>query len=220
LQLSSALGRAGIHLPKNSRPPKGPAERLGQHIGCLQRFGGAQGEALLAVPAFLGRDLGDEADLLADAAVHESHRVFLFHLGAVAHAQAAVDAEGRMFFKAVAVRAVFLGQVLQLKSIRARGPAAVPGWSCGCGRSFRSGSSPRCPFPPDTRRRPPAGPAPVLQLHVQRRQPPKGSSFSWWQRVGDIPALSCRLQNGHPFPGADFLAVYLKTMSLIFSCSF
>ena len=93
----------------------GEGEGLHQYEGGLEVRRGAEGEAALAVVAFLGGDLGDEADLLADAAVDEAEGVLFCDLGTVADTETAMNAEGGNVFKAVAVGAVFLGQRGQLR---------------------------------------------------------------------------------------------------------
>ena len=68
-------------------------ERRGQDVDRLEVRGRAKWEALLAGVAFPRGDFGEERDLLPHAPIDESHRAGPLHFGAVANAQAAVDAE-------------------------------------------------------------------------------------------------------------------------------
>ena len=55
-------------------------------------------------------DVGEEGDFFADAAVDEADGVGFFDFGAVADAEAAVDAEGGVLVEAGAVSAVLGGE--------------------------------------------------------------------------------------------------------------
>ncbi|VTR63826.1 hypothetical protein DESC_100022 [Desulfosarcina cetonica] len=204
------------------------SQGFGQKVRGLKVRRGAQGETFLAVAAFLGGDFGNEVDFPFGAAVHEGDGVFLFDLVAIAHAQAAEQAEGGLLVEPVAVGAILLGQVEQFEGVGGMGH-----------QQFDDGLAQLVDFrgmgAHDQIRlhREEAGghePCPSAGFHLDGAQPASavGLEFFVMAEGGNVdPGTARRLQNGHGFRCLDVLAIDLQKnfthivtfLALIPSCS-
>ena len=191
------------------RTPEG-GEGLGEDVCCLQCLGRTEGEAFLAVPALLGGDGGNKADLFAYASIYEADGVLLFDLIAVSDAEAAMDAEGGLLFKAVPVRPVLFGQFLELEGIRGMGKEELEDHLTDPVHLLGAGTDDEILFYGVDTGYHEFGVAPALYLHRAEPAAPEGFQVFMVTEGGDCDPLSLgHLEEGHARGCHYFFAVYL-----------